>query len=283
MRRMGEHDIAAKDPMLMTEAYWYKHYAPNTAIRIDLSLPNVTSNEIMINPAGDGTDSVTTIDWGDGETTSVALGRSKQTIKHTYASRKEYVIVISDTVSSPCSYSDMNYIYRYHVDSLLRWGDNVTDAAGAFRGCENFRRTARWNAKIINANYTYTDCHNFLGPFYQFNDVTRYCTWTYVRCYVAEGTIPPWGKSVVSGNSTYFECRKATGIIPPWGENMTDSHYSYYGCTSLTGAWTDDPDELMPARITYTVNCVTGASDALRALFYSDWGGNRPKEETTTT
>ena len=263
------------------EAYWFKHYAPNTAIRIDLTLPNVKSNEITINPTGDGTDAVTTIDWGDGETTSVALGKSLQTIKHTYASRKEYVIVISDTVSSPCRYGDVNYTDRYFVDSLLRWGDNVTSAENAFRGCENFRRTARWNAKITNANWTYCDCHNFLGPFYQFNDVTVDCTWTYVRCYVAEGTIPPWGKAVRCGNSTYFSCRKATGIIPPWGESMTDSHYTYYDCQSLSGAWTDDPDELMPSRFTYVVNCVTAASDALRALFYEDWGGTKKRPTTT--
>ena len=262
------------------EAYWFKHYAPNTAIRIDLTLPNVKSNEITINPTGDGTDAVTTIDWGDGETTSVALGKSLQTIKHTYASRKEYVIVISDTVSSPCRYGDVNYTDLYFVDSLLRWGDNVTSAESAFCGCENFRRTARWNAKITNVNRTYCDCHNFLGPFYQFNDVTVNCTWTYVRCYVAEGTIPPWGKAVRLGNSTYYSCRKATGIIPPWGESMTDSHYTYYDCQSLSGAWTDDPDELMPSRFTYVVNCVTDASDAIRALFYEDWGGTKKRPTT---
>ena len=59
----------------------------------------------------------------------------------------------------------------------------------------------------------------------------------------------------------------------------------YKGCAGLTGAWTDDPLLLMPETmngqegyVTDHDDVVAGTGDALRALFYEDWGGTKIRE-----
>ena len=106
----------------------------------------------------------------------------------------------------------------------------------------------------------------------------------YWRCYAIKADkIPEWPEGLTSANGVYSGCRGITGKIPKWPANATQMSWTYNGCSLLTGAWTSDPAELMPTNITSHGGCVSGASDALRALFYSDWGGTRTKEETTTT
>ena len=77
-----------------------------------------------------------------------------------------------------------------------------------------------------------------------------------------------------------------TGTIPAWPETMTRARMCYQDCKGLTGAWTDEPELLMPDRMNGQEGLVTDhddvvkdASDALRALFYEDWGGTRAKPE----
>ena len=76
------------------------------------------------------------------------------------------------------------------------------------------------------------------------------------------------------------------GTIPAWPETMTRARMCYQGCAGLTGAWTDEPELLMPERMNGQEGLVTDhddvvkdVGDALRALFYEDWGGTRVKPE----
>ena len=257
-----------------TEEYWYKHYAPNTAIRVNTSLAD--SLEVEVKPTGDGSTVTTTIDWGDGETTSVALGKSEQALKHTYAKHGEYTIVISDTVSRPVHYYGYSASYKY-VTAMLRWGDSVTSAYEAFVNCPNFVKTARWNDNITTTYMAYQACSSFKGPAYNWNDKTTNATRTYCGCTNLEGDVPAWGASVTEARYCFEFNYKISGKIKPWPTTMRDTYACYRQCYALEGAWTDDPDELMPSHIIGHNNTVDRASAAIRALFYSDWAGSRSK------
>ncbi|MBQ3747299.1 MAG: hypothetical protein II863_07795, partial [Kiritimatiellae bacterium] len=99
------------------------------------------------------------------------------------------------------------------------------------------------------------------------------------------GRIPPWPKDGESCDQCYLGTG-ATGLIPAWPETMTSARMCYQDCKSLTGAWTDDPVLLMPESMNGQQGAVTDhddvvkdASDALRALFYEEWGGTRTRPE----
>ena len=91
--------------------------------------------------------------------------------------------------------------------------------------------------------------------------------------------VPKWPSGLKEAVRTYYGCSGLTGSVPAWGDKITNASATFQNCSGLTGAWTSDPAELMPTNITSHAGCVSGASSDLRALFYSDWGGNRPKEE----
>ena len=67
---------------------------------------------------------------------------------------------------------------------------------------------------------------------------------------------------------------------------MTSARMCFEGCTALTGAWTSVPGLLMPDRmngqegkVTDHDDVVKDASDAVRELFYEDWGGTKARPE----
>ena len=88
-------------------------------------------------------------------------------------------------------------------------------------------------------------------------------------------------------------CTGAVGIIPKWPENVKMVSGCYWNCPNLTGAWTDDPDLLMPEeKVRYSpdsdyyrcYDVVTGCSDAVRSLFWDrPWGGTIPRPTPAPT
>ena len=149
------------------------------------------------------------------------------------------------------------------LTSLPDWPSSLTNADSTFRNCTSLAATSLpdWSncTALTQTERTYQYCKNLTGE------------------------VPAWPPNLTRAGSTFEQCAGLTGTIKAWPSTLTQAWWTFYGCKNLTGAWTSDPAELMPTNITSHDNCVSGASDALRALFYSDWGGTRTKEETTTT
>ena len=163
---------------------------------------------------------------------------------------------------------------------LPAWPAGMTNPCAVYGGCRNIKATLPdWPAGLTAAERTYSGCSGLTGTIPAWGESVVNAESTYSGCSGLTGTIPAWGENVANANSTYSGCSGLTGTIPAWGAAITQAYGTYQNCRNLTGAWTDDPAELMPTNITSHGNCVYGASAALRALFYSDWGGTRTKEE----
>ena len=177
--------------------------------------------------------------------------------------------------------ANRTYIYCGSLNcEIPPWGENLAIAQGTYAFCYNLTGTIPpWGANVTDAGSTYDTCENLTGTIPPWNDKITNANWTYIRCSKLTGEIPPWTDKIVYAFRTYRTCPLLTGKIPKWGAAMKDVGYCYQESTGLTGAWTDDPAELMPTDITSHEGVVTDASAALRALFYSNWGGTRTKEE----
>ena len=159
------------------------------------------------------------------------------------------------------------------------WGPAVTIATNTYYNCAGPTGSIPlWNDKITDARGCYWQCIGLTGTIPPWNDKNTNAEDVYNGCTGLTGTIPPWTDKITKANFCYSGCTGLTGPVPAWGAAMTTASYCYYRCSGLTGAWTDDPDELMPERITSHGWCVVGCSSSLCALFYSDWGGTRKKE-----
>ena len=239
-----------------------------------------------------------TVDWGDGTSST----HTSSPASHAYAADGSFVVKISDDISTFRVYDYA--ASRPFVTAALRWGDSVTSAATTYRECSNLTGfVPRWPDTLTSASYTYYNCTGLTGAPADWSGCTaltdvsytyRGCTklvgeikaWppnakntdcSYALCSGLYGDVPAWPDSVTAAFDTFWNT-KVSGNIKPWPPAMFSARYTYESCKYLTGAWTDDPDELMP-NIRYHDHCVTDASAALRALFYSDWGGTRTKEE----
>ena len=177
--------------------------------------------------------------------------------------------------------TDASYVYNHCsglTGTIPPWTDKITDASWVYNYCIGLTGTIPpWTDKITNASGTYSWCTGLTGTIPPWGENITNASATYDRGQKLTGTIPPWTDKITNASATYRTCYNLTGEIPPWGENIVNASATYQTCERLTGAWTDDPAELMPERITSHGNCVIWSSAALRALFYSDWGGSREK------
>lgn len=168
----------------------------------------------------------------------------------------------------------------------VQWGDFVESAKGTFCAWRGVRgNIIPWGKSMKDAFCCYQYCANISGGFPKWGPSFTDCTGVYDGCTGLGGTIPPWPKNATTCNQCY-QGTGASGTIPAWPEAMTSARMCYKGCTGLTGAWTDDPELLMPERMNGQEGMVTDhdevvkdASDTLRALFYEDWGGTRERPE----
>ena len=233
-----------------SEPYFYAKYAPDSAWEI--AAADAQSYTVSSLAWTNGTASADKwIDWGDGMRNS---GVDKS-VSHTYAKAGKYRVSLS------CAATSFIACNNQLVTRVFRFGDNIENLGGAFDSCNLLTADflPRWPkgiSKMANA---------------------------FIRCSNLEAEVPAWSacEKLEIINGAFYSCYKLRGKIPKWPPNVKMFRDCYGNCTSLTGAWTDDPDELMPSGIEaywrdYTVS---GASAALRALFYSDWGGTRTKTE----
>ena len=162
------------------------------------------------------------------------------------------------------------------------WGDGATSEHTENSSISHvYAADGKFVVKISDDAY-YFAFYNWSGRFFvtaalRWGDNINSCYYSYGECLKLTGFVPRWNDKISNANLTYSKCSGLTGDIPKWGAAMTSTPNCYLRCSGLTGAWTDDPDELMPARITSHGWCVSYCSAALRALFYSDWGGTREK------
>ena len=148
-----------------------------------------------------------------------------------------------------------------------------------FRNCCNLAGwIPRWGKSITDSYKTYPYCPKLVGPIPPWTPAITNVFSTYYNSPNLQGTIPEWGENTIVCWAVYSYDTKLTGTIPKWPKACTTSNWCYES-TRFTGAWTDDPAELMPTHITSHGNTVINSSSALRALFYSDWGGTRTKTE----
>ena len=235
------------------------------------------------------------VDWGDGNRQD--WPKSQYTMWHNWTATGKYRVKFDKRLKwfrfTECWTSANGRTYGSRP--LLRpiqWGDFVESAQGTYCGWTGTRegRGIRggiipWGKSITTTFCCYERNPNLTGPFPKWGPSVKVCDGTYQYCSGLGGRIPPWPKDAESCDQCYMNTG-AAGEIPAWPETMTSARMCYQDCKSLTGAWTDDPELLMPDRMNGQEGMVTNhddvvkdASDELRALFYEDWGGTRVRPE----
>ena len=235
------------------------------------------------------------VDWGDG--TVQDWPKSQYTMAHNWTTPGHYRVKLDKrlkwfrfttcwTVSGGRSYRACPMIRP------VQWGDFVESAQGTYCGMTGTREgrgiqggIIPWGKSIRSTACCYERNPNLTGRFPKWGPSVTVCDGTYQYCSGLGGKIPPWPKNAVSCDQCYLSTA-ATGNIPAWPETVETARMCYQGCSGLTGAWTDDPDLLMPATINRSEGMITGhdnvvkdAGESLRALFYEDWGGTRARPE----
>ena len=288
----------------------FRIYAPNTAFEVTVT--NGHTYTLYVRGWIYGTaEADRWVDWGDGARDAGFTGGGYPS--HTYERAGSYVVQVSDALqgfqANGGGWAGKEESFPV-VTAALRYGDSLTSAAWAYLGCTNIvgflprwgksvtnasycysvkkplHGIPAWNDKITNAEGTYSNCIGLTGSIPAWNDKITNAQRTYFFCSGLTGSIPAWNDKITDAMATFSWCPGLTGDIPKWGAAIATTGIESFWCgtysesTGLTGAWTDDPDELMPTNITSHVRTVRGCSDSLRALFYSDWGGTRTKPAT---
>ena len=178
--------------------------------------------------------------------------------------------------------------FEYCTDlegTFPEWTDAITDASGTYQHVRFAQRIPEWGRNITNCASCFYECPNVYGPVPPWPEGCVDTNACYYGCANLEGEIPPWPAAAQVICTTYMNCPGLVGTIPPWPEGIRDVSCCYWNCTGLTGAWTDDPALLMPEeKVRYAPDSdyyccrdtVTGCSDAVRALFWTNWGGTLP-------
>ncbi len=242
----------------------------------------------------DGFDAIG-VDWGDG--TVQEWPKSRYTMYHNWSAPGRYRVKFDRRLKwfrfTECFTvtPDGRSLVSRPAVFPVQWGDFVESAQGTFGAWNNADhggvqgRVIPWGKSIKSTFCCYQFCTDIEGPFPKWGPSVTDCTGTFDGCTGLVGPVPPWPKNASSGTQCYQKTG-ATGLIPAWPETMTEASRCYQGCTELTGAWTDDPELLMPTQIDKDkdglcahLDVVTDASDAVRRLFNADWGGTRDLEQ----
>ena len=242
----------------------------------------------------DGFDAIG-VDWGDGMVQD--WPKSRYTMYHNWTQAGRYRVRFDKRLKwyrfTECFTvtSDGRSLVSRPAVFPVQWGDWVESAKGTFCAWNNSDhggvqgRVIPWGKSLRDTFCCYQFCTDITGSFPKWGPSVTDCTGTFDGCKGLSGTIPPWPKNATSGSQCY-QNTNVTGIIPAWPETMTSARMCYKGCTALTGAWTTEAELLMPERmngqegyVTDHDEVVADASDALRLLFNSDWGGTRDLTE----
>ncbi len=241
----------------------------------------------------DGEDAIG-VDWGDG--TVQDWPRSEFRMNHSWTAPGLYTVRFDRRLkwfrfTGGYTVLGSRMAQARPLARILQWGDFVEDASGAFcnwtgtregRGIQG--KVPEWGKSIKDTSCCFQGCVLMTGGFPKWGPEVTDCAATYDTCRGLSGPLPPWPRNATDA-SQCFQATGATGKIPAWPAAMTAASRCYQNCTGLTGAWTEDPAALMPKNaatgsdaIVQHWDVVTGAGEALRALFDEDWGGTRDLE-----
>lgn len=166
--------------------------------------------------------------------------------------------------------------------SIPEWPEGVTNLEGVYSNCALLTATGglpEWKSGITSVAYVYNGCASLaVATLPEWSSCASLTT--IESAYSGAGITAPvvaWPSNLVTASRAYSGT-SVTGAIPQWPSTLESADETFKDCTSLTGAWTDDEEALMPSTVTAHTNTVTGASDAVRGLFYAEWGGNRSKD-----
>ena len=230
------------------------------------------------------------VDWGDG--TAQDWPKSQYTMWHNWDAPGRYRVKFDERLkwfrfTEAWSFnSERTAVSRPAVYPIV-WGDYVESAQGTFSGWggsregRGVRNVIPWGRSIRTTYCCYEACRQITGPFPKWGPSVTVCTGTFQNCINMTGPIPAWPATATHCNQCYWNTG-ATGNIPAWPSLMKSVSRCYKECKGLTGAWTDVEGLLMSEWIdkdedglSAHLDVVTDASDKLRALFNSDWGGTR--------
>ena len=231
------------------------------------------------------------VDWGDG--TKQDWPKAQTLLAHNWDARGRYRVRFDRRLKW------FRFTTAYAIDAAtrriratvrplvypLQWGDFVESANGTYCGWRGVRGTVpKWGRSMKDAFCCYQYCEGLTGGFPKWGPSFTDCTGVYDGCTGMGGALPPWPKAMTKCDQCY-QNTLAEGVIPAWSANVESGRMCYKGCSGLVGAWTDDSLLLMPETMNGQEGLVTdhdevvaGTGDALRALFYEDWGGTKIRE-----
>lgn len=168
---------------------------------------------------------------------------------------------------------------RHIAGRLPNWTNRIAKAGNCFQLTGVSGVIPHWPKSMVEPGGCYDGATGMRGRIPPWPERATSCDSCYRGNPNVYGPLPPWPETVTTTQHCYQDCPNVTGAIPPWPPGLFWATETYSGCTGLTGAWTDDAAELMPPYWpdgeVRQFDCVTGASEELRALFTPDWGGTR--------
>ena len=232
------------------------------------------------------------VDWGDGRTQN--WPKTSRVMAHNWSVRGRYRVRLdrrlrwfrfTTAYAIDSASGSVRATVRPYVNAI-QWGDFVESAQGTYCGWRGLRGTVpKWGKSITTAFCCYQGGANLTGGFPKWGSSITDCTAAFDGCTGLAGPLPAWPKAATDCDQCY-QYTGASGIIPAWPATMASARSCYQGCANLTGAWTDDPALLMPETMDGQTGAVTNhddvvkdAGEALRALFYEDWGGTRQRPQ----
>lgn len=160
----------------------------------------------------------------------------------------------------------------------MDWGDGTTSVHTNSLASHTYAVNGTFVVQLSDTIYNFSVPNNpFVTAALRWGNSLLWADYAFSGCKNLTGFIPRWPAKMNSANKTYNGCSNLAGEIPAWGAKIASANGTFYNCRNITGAWANDAALLMPTKITEHDDCVSGASDTLRALFYEDWGGTREK------
>ena len=231
-----------------------------------------------------------TVDWGDGTIQEIET-LAQYPLWHNYRETGTFRVTFDEGLAwfrlVDCFAVDSKsraYVVRPDVHPI-QWGDFVESASATYSYWNGdvhgntgvWGVPPPWGKSIGDVSFCYSCSRHIEGRIPRWtNRITKAgCCFQLTGI---TGRIPRWPRNMADCQQCYESCLGLVGDIPPWPPSIELANGTYLGCKGLVGAWSDDPAELMPDNGCGHSDCVTDASDSLRALFDEDWGGTRGKE-----
>ncbi len=236
-----------------------------------------------------------TIDWGDGNTTTVSSWDSVNA-NHTYGIEGTYNLTISGTIEG---FRFNNGGDKSKIIDISQWGDlNVGDGGYYFWGCDNLDASATDVLNLTgttNLEFMFRDASNFNGDIsnWDVSSVTAMSS-LFTSASNFNGNISDWDtSSVTSMGSTFLFATSFDQDISSWNtSSVTDMQYMFYSASSFNqdiGGWDTSNVEDMSALFAATSfdqdisSWDTSSATEMDYLFYSATSFNQPLSSWNTS